>query len=81
MIAQWITGFIKNYTEVEGWVLQKAKYRRRAAGLPAFVYPYDLGWRENIKLLLAKDFDGLWWPVRKGCSPKEMMVRTCSNPS
>ncbi|CAH2243678.1 palmitoyltransferase ZDHHC6-like isoform X2 [Pararge aegeria] len=68
-----ITGFIKNYTEVEGWVLQKAKYRRRAAGLPAFVYPYDLGWRENIKLLLAKDFDGLWWPVRKGCSPKEMM--------
>ncbi|XP_023949858.1 palmitoyltransferase ZDHHC6 [Bicyclus anynana] len=68
-----LTGFIKNFTEIEGWVLEKAKYRRRAAGLPAFVYPYDMGWKENLKLLLARDFDGLWWPVRKGCSPKEMM--------
>ena len=38
---------------------------------PTFLFPYDLGWRENTRQVINVDFrprgDGLFWPVLPGC--------------
>ena len=38
---------------------------------PTFSFPYDLGWRENVRQVINWQLqpagDGLYWPVRSGC--------------
>jgi len=64
-----IKGIITNQTAIEGWIVEKAD-RPRSEGI-VFTYPYDLGWKENIKqvITLKHDYigDGMTWPVLEGC--------------
>ncbi|CAG7719098.1 unnamed protein product [Allacma fusca] len=62
----------KNQTGIEDWIIEKAEYRRKKfTDLPEFVYPYNLGWKENFKLVMNTSCepigDGITWPVRDGC--------------
>lgn len=52
-----------NQTSIEEWIMVKSV--TRADG--PFVYPYDLGWWRNLRLLFCQDSDGINWPVREGC--------------
>jgi len=62
----------KNQTGIENWILRKAKDRNHRRVEP-FVYPYDLGFRENLRQVFnwRETFnvigDGLSWPVAVGC--------------
>lgn len=44
----------------------KASYRH-AELRHEFIYPYDLGWRENLRQVFWRRGNGVWWPVRVGC--------------
>nr|CAD7430371.1 unnamed protein product [Timema monikensis] len=56
----------RNQTAIEDWIVEKAKHRRREGELD-FVYPYNLGWRENYKQVLSWSCDplgdGLHWAL------------------
>lgn len=41
-------GISRNRTGIEDWIVEKAIHRRRS-GRPPFVYPYDLGWKDNFR--------------------------------
>ncbi|ALC46572.1 CG5196 [Drosophila busckii] len=62
-----------NQTGIEIWIVEKALYRRYRAESTddAFVYPYDLGWRENLRQVFNEECqkrgDGIEWAVAKGC--------------
>lgn len=72
-----IRSIIKNETGIETWILEKALSRQRHAR-DVFVYPYDLGIKENIKQVMvwSADYvgDGITWPVRKGCDQYTLTV-------
>ena len=44
-----------------------------------FVYPYNLGRRNNWKMVFTwspdKRMDGTWWPVIEGCNQYTLTVR------
>ncbi|CAH0729127.1 unnamed protein product, partial [Brenthis ino] len=70
-----IRGIIRNRTTIEDWILEKATCRREEAGLPAFVFPYDLGWKSNIDFLLHDSkYDGIRWPVAEGCGEYDLTI-------
>ncbi|XP_014676703.1 PREDICTED: palmitoyltransferase ZDHHC6-like [Priapulus caudatus] len=58
-----------NKTGIETWICEKAEHFEDEK---PFVFPYDLGWRGNAKLVLRWNGrpvgDGIWWPVRDGCN-------------
>nr|CAD7441074.1 unnamed protein product [Timema bartmani] len=74
----------QNQTAIEDWIVEKAKHRRREGELD-FVYPYNLGWRENYKQVLSWSCDplgdGLHWSVVEGCDQytitKEQQLQKC----
>ena len=39
---------IKNSTQIEDWITEKARQRRKHSKLPPFVYPYNLGLMGNF---------------------------------
>ncbi|KAI6215869.1 hypothetical protein M3Y94_00435500 [Aphelenchoides besseyi] len=61
---------VRNKTAIEEYICSKAHYR----GLDDFVFPYDLGWKRNIREVFPKwtisfaNGNGIWWPVREGCT-------------
>ena len=61
----------KNQTGIENWILRKARDRNHRRK-KAFIYPYDLGFKENFRQVFnwKETFnvigDGLMWPVREG---------------
>ncbi|KAG7212991.1 hypothetical protein KM043_002330 [Ampulex compressa] len=61
---------IKNRTEIEDWILEKAHYRRYGTR-DKFVHPYSKGWLFNMKQVLTWDCtpvgDGITWPIIEGC--------------
>lgn len=65
-----IRAVLRNRTGIEDWILEKAKYRRMTTN-ETFVYPYDLGYWENLKQVLnwscAPIGNGIDWPVVDGC--------------
>ncbi|XP_068631263.1 palmitoyltransferase ZDHHC6 [Battus philenor] len=68
-----IRGILRNRTTIEDWIVEKAVSRREEQGLPPFVFPYDLGWRENLRFLLRSHrCDGLHWPLLPGCGPYDL---------
>ena len=60
----------RNKTNIEQYICDKADVRERDA---PFVYPYDVGWRDNWRQVLWRtpDFrehmDGFHWPLRSDC--------------
>ncbi|KPJ11805.1 putative palmitoyltransferase ZDHHC6 [Papilio machaon] len=70
-----IRGILRNRTTIEDWIMEKAVNRREEQGLPAFVFPYDLGWRCNLRFLLnSHRYDGLHWPLRIGCGQYDLTM-------
>lgn len=85
----------KNRTGIEDWILDKAIYRRKAimraaqdAGetdyqVDPFVYPYDLGCRNNFAQVLNVSCmpigDGVEWPVVDGCDQYTLTVRVAND--
>ncbi|XP_019696549.1 palmitoyltransferase ZDHHC6 isoform X2 [Harpegnathos saltator] len=61
---------VKNKTEIEDWILEKAQYRRDTVNAK-YVHPYSRGWRFNVSQVLTWDCtpvgDGITWPVIDGC--------------
>lgn len=63
---------MRNETGIESWILSKARNRNHRR-TKAFIYPYDLGFKENLRQVFdwkEKTFNvignGLTWPVREG---------------
>ena len=63
---------MKNQTGIESWILSKARSRSHRRN-KTFIYPYDLGFKENLRQVFnwtEKTFnvkgDGLTWPVCEG---------------
>ncbi|XP_013164649.1 PREDICTED: palmitoyltransferase ZDHHC6 [Papilio xuthus] len=70
-----IRGILRNRTTIEDWIMEKAVSRREEQGLPAFLFPYDLGWRCNLHFLLhSHRYDGLHWPLRLGCQQYDLTM-------
>ncbi|KAJ8727307.1 hypothetical protein PYW07_001426 [Mythimna separata] len=68
-----IRGILRNQTTIEDWIMEKAVSRREEQGLPEFVYPYNVGWKNNVKLILyGAQYDGIKWPVREGCGEYDL---------
>ncbi|GFR02287.1 palmitoyltransferase ZDHHC6 [Trichonephila clavata] len=66
---------IKNETSIENWIVIKALSRPRLEN-DTFIYPYNLGWWENIKQVFwYPQENGLTdWPIVRGCSPYTLTV-------
>lgn len=59
-------------TSIEEWIVSKARMRYRDE---PFVYPYNLGLKNNIKQVLWNSSgDGCSWPVIKGCHQYSLTV-------
>lgn len=54
---------LTNMTSIEEWIMIKSQTRPDGP----FVYPYNLGWWRNLKLLFVDQLDGINWPVRETC--------------
>ena len=49
-------GILKNKTQIEDWICDKARDRRkRNKDLKPFDYPYDLGWKKNLLQVLLSN--------------------------
>lgn len=68
---------IKNTTEIEAWISEKAHYRRFGTR-DKFIYPYSKGWRFNLQQVFTWDCtpigDGIHWPVIEGCDQYTLTV-------
>lgn len=66
-----ILAIVRNRTEIENWILEKAQYRRSETDAK-YVHPYSKGWRFNIAQVITWDCspvsDGITWPVIDGCN-------------
>ncbi|KAH8312001.1 hypothetical protein KR044_008968 [Drosophila immigrans] len=63
---------VSNQTGIEIWIVEKALYRRyRSQTEEPYVYPYDLGWRNNLRQVFNDECqtrgEGIEWPVVEGC--------------
>ncbi|CAH0605463.1 unnamed protein product [Chrysodeixis includens] len=66
-------GILRNRTTIEDWIVEKAVGRREELNLPPFVYPYNLGWKNNLKMILyGSRYDGIKWPLREGCGEYDL---------
>ncbi|KAK7113258.1 palmitoyltransferase ZDHHC6-like isoform X2 [Littorina saxatilis] len=66
-----IRSVLKNETGIESWIIDKALDRDRTENEGDFIYPYHLGWRENLRQVFTWSgkprSDGLTWDVAEGC--------------
>lgn len=64
--------------------MEKANYRRRNSN-EKFVFPYDLGFWNNIHQVLTFNCqpvgDGINWPIKRGCDKYDLTVSTIYYPS
>ena len=78
LFYQQLRSVFLNQTGVEQWIVEKALDRERSESEGAFVYPYDLGRKENIAQVLNWQFspvgDGYTWPVADGCDQFTLTV-------
>lgn len=70
---------LKNQTGIEMWIIEKAMYRRmHYPDLDEFVYPYDLGYKENLRQVFKNECVakgvGVEWPVIEGCDQYTLTV-------
>lgn len=72
---------VKNRTGIEDWIIKKANHRREHFNISEkFVYPYDLGVKENLRQVFnwTGGFrpigDGIWWNILEGCNQFTLSV-------
>lgn len=68
---------IKNETSIDSWIIAKAN-RPRPPG-DVFIYPYNLGWKDNLKQVFCRkeeydDDEGIYWPVKEGCNQYTLTI-------
>jgi hypothetical protein len=65
-----------------GNTFDKAKHRRKGTKLDQFIYPYDLGLKENFRQVfnwtgnLRPIGNGIWWNVRADCDQFTLTVNS-----
>ncbi|XP_041970858.1 palmitoyltransferase ZDHHC6-like [Aricia agestis] len=70
-----IRGILNNRTTIEEWIIEKAVCRRQEQGLPPFQFPYDLGYKENLRLFRdGEKYDGINWIIAEGCGEYDLTV-------
>ena len=75
LLAVQLKIILKNETSIEDWIVTKAEARERTEAEGPFIYPYNLGWFENFRLVFLKPLSsGLWWPVVDGCDQFTLTV-------
>ncbi|KAK7005090.1 palmitoyltransferase ZDHHC6 [Biomphalaria glabrata] len=66
-----IRSILKNETGIESWIIDKAVNRDREEEEEDFVYPYNLGWKANLKQVFTftgrPKSTGFKWDVAEGC--------------
>lgn len=67
-----VKSILINQTGIELWIVEKAMYRQKLnPEQDPFIYPYDLGWRENVRQVFKTECviegNGIDWPVREDC--------------
>ena len=75
----------RNETGIESWIIKKAQHRRKQNNLEPFVYPYNLGRKENYRQVF--NWDGnyrpignrIWWTVRPDCDQFILTVSVMIN--
>ncbi|XP_067008762.2 palmitoyltransferase ZDHHC6 isoform X2 [Anabrus simplex] len=65
-----VRAVVRNQTGIEDWIVEKARHRREGTN-SKFIFPYNLGWKENFKQVINLSCtpvgDGVVWPVVEGC--------------
>lgn len=78
LFYQQVRGIARNKTAIELWIVDKAEDRVRNEEEGVFIYPYDLGTKENFKQILnwrlCPRGDGYTWPVVSGCDQHTLTV-------
>lgn len=76
-----VKSIVKNQTAIESWIIKKAIHRREHFKMNEhFVYPYDLGLKENIRQVFnwSGDFrpigNGVWWIIARNCDQFTLTV-------
>ncbi|XP_065910102.1 palmitoyltransferase ZDHHC6-like isoform X2 [Dysidea avara] len=75
-----LKGIIQNKTQIEDWIVAKAKRRRKNSADPIepFVYPYHLGYWQNFKEVInlsgVARGNGITWTIRPGCDQYTLTV-------
>jgi palmitoyltransferase len=68
---------LRNQTEIESWILEKAQYRRDKTDAK-YVHPYSKGWFFNISQVFTWDCspvgDGITWPIIDSCDQYTLTV-------
>lgn len=68
----------KNETGIESWIIDKALDRDRTEEEGPFIYPYNLGWRRNLKEVFTwsgrPKSDGYTWTVVAGCDQYALTI-------
>ncbi|CAL1527464.1 unnamed protein product [Lymnaea stagnalis] len=66
-----IRSVLKNETGIESWIIDKALDRDRTEDEGDFIYPYNLGWKENLKQVFTlkgrPKSNGFHWDVADKC--------------
>lgn len=72
-----IRAIVRNRTGIEDWIVEKAKYRREGTDV-TFIFPYDLGKKQNVKQVLswtcAPIGDGILWEINENCDQYTLTV-------
>ncbi|XP_014262297.1 palmitoyltransferase ZDHHC6 isoform X2 [Cimex lectularius] len=72
-----IRAILNNRTGIEDWIYSKA-VSRRLPDDPEFIYPYDLGWKQNLLQVFNINMetvgDGITWPVVEGCNQYTLTI-------
>ena len=69
LLIQQLKIALTNTTGIEQWILEKAKWRRKEILKVdgEFLYPYNIGWRENMcQTFFPTTTDGIYYPVVEG---------------
>jgi len=69
---------LKNESGIESWIIVKALHRIRDDDEGEFIYPYNLGWKENLKQVFhwsgRPKSDGYTWDVVDGCNQYTLTI-------